>query len=127
TVADLAFCPTRFAPQEPTPGRVQCGVAQTCALSDGCCDGPLATDVPECGLQSFCHGPQLRCDGPEDCPQGQACCALLGLVRQQDRIECANGCDFPFCHSDADCPAGRVCYFDYQYFRGTVGSCGPPC
>jgi hypothetical protein len=128
---DLMVCPSRLQPSPPTPGEVQCGFAasESCPVAQGCCGGLQATDTPMCLGTTQCHGPQIRCDGPEDCAGGMVCCVTqLGFNRAGDRIECAASCDFALCHSDADCPAGQVCFDDSSYFRAhTVGSCGRPC
>jgi hypothetical protein len=70
---------------------VQCGSA-SCAVSDGheCC---YAASI-QCKAQgTSCYGTRVRCDGPEDCENGQLCCARLTTNGgSYSQIFCRNSC-----------------------------------
>lgn len=98
------------------------GLPVLCDLeSEKCCARSLRTDTCiglsescECDLPD-CTVMEARCDGPEDCPDGQVCCGTLSGGARYERFECANSCDYAgtqriACHqAEPECPAGNEC------------------
>lgn len=94
---------------------VDCGSGQMCTTdTQACCYAFLGVMEPElaCGCPDAC-GPgasEFRCDGPEDCPPNQVCCAVFD--GQVSRASCtmANECfagpagAITLCQIPADCP-----------------------
>jgi hypothetical protein len=81
-------------PPDPSRGRVACGdgvcqahAGELCCVrrmerrfSEECID-PADGDTCECeGF--FCETYEIECDGREDCPGSQVCCALKGLTEE---------------------------------------------
>ena len=121
------------APAGSEPG-TSCGVGLPvlCDLqSEKCCIRSLATDSCiasedscSCDLPG-CTTTVARCDGPEDCADGQVCCGTLsnsgflgGSAGAYDSFECTTQCDSvgsnsrqrEACHEDEDtCPSGTIC------------------
>jgi hypothetical protein len=106
------------------PG-VSCGVGlpTLCALDgEKCCVRSLQTDTCiaddakcTCDLDG-CTVMEARCDGPEDCTNGQVCCGtLLQSGSGYQDFTCAAQCQSSgnqriACHEDdAPCPSGMVC------------------
>jgi hypothetical protein len=109
------------------PG-VWCGVGlpTLCAMeTEKCCDRTLEADscMPladrcECDLEG-CEVLEARCDGPEDCPDGQFCCGALeadpNFGSRYSEFACATQCSLEMnrpeaCHtSDDTCRNGLVC------------------
>ncbi len=94
--------------QEPgQPGIVACGDVE-CNIADNLCcvdvQGNFTCDaVDACGQGA---APQA-CDGPEDCSNGQQCCAGFPAG-----ASCKAGCgnfELEICHTDADCGASGAC------------------
>lgn len=59
-------------------------------------------------------GVGAECDGPEDCPVPQSCCAVFDPLRlRYTSIGCALNCDqlnqFELCHPSQQCKRGRTC------------------
>ncbi len=81
--------------------------------------GDRALLQPQCLRGSpQCAPYPARCDGPEDCPTGQVCCASAEWAREYGvyaATECSSqrNCLDRFariaCHADADCPSGAPC------------------
>ena len=86
---------------------VACGDVD-CTIADSLCcvdvQGNFTCDaVDACGQGS---APQA-CDGPEDCSNGQQCCAGFPAG-----ASCKAGCgnfELEICHTDADCGASGAC------------------
>lgn len=109
-------------PSEPRVG-ASCGVGLplTCQPeAEKCCVRSLATDTciaidEPCGCDvRGCTTLEVRCDGPEDCDDGQVCCGtLMGFGYAE--FSCRAGCAFGgtqriACHEvDPECPSGTVC------------------
>lgn len=101
--------------------RVACSAAQ-CGASEVCC--ALKTEKwPNAGCRPVggCSDRELACDGPEDCPAGQSCCAErnAGVPPGLGGAHCATTCPKTtdaLCHSPADC-GGKSC----APFDGAVG------
>lgn len=115
---------------EPTPAGdvepgVSCGVGlvSLCALdTQKCCTRSLEADtcIEEaaactCSLPD-CTVMEARCDGPEDCSDGEYCCGTLSQSGAgYDGFTCATQCDIngsqrAACHEQAPtCPDGLIC------------------
>lgn len=114
-----------------TDPRVLCPGAQ-CGASEVCC-ALKVEKWPNAGCRPVggCPDRELACDGPEDCPSGQSCCAERNVVPPGlGGAHCAATCPKTtdaLCHSAADC-GGRTCagfdtvVGDYPDF---VKVCGP--
>ncbi len=94
------------------PGQVLCGSSICNVMTQSCC---LQFHNASCGPTGACSpGNRIECDGPEDCPSGESCCAVLNgpgtLVRH---IECKSQCassDAQICGGNAaSCPNGQLC------------------
>jgi hypothetical protein len=123
--------------QLPAAKGVSCGVGlpvQCQPDTEKCCKRSLALDsceavatACECDDED-CSTVDVRCDGPEDCPTGQLCCAsdgssggggssrprFPGSVRYT-AFACAASCSSPTrqaCHSMTDCPSQLTCAID---------------
>jgi hypothetical protein len=81
--------------------------------------GERALVAPACVRGSSACAPyEPSCDGPEDCPNGKACCASPEWGREygpRSATECSstNRCLDRFgliaCHADSDCPSDMAC------------------
>lgn len=122
-VADAAT-----TPPPPVTGSVSCYTEgapdQTCALPDHCCFSNYSAQHDGSCSTSTCAYGTISCDGPEDCGQGEHCCAHAiidpteGL--QGYSVACqANACDAPpigseLCHPDGSpCSTGGTCVTAY--------------
>ncbi|MCZ7682920.1 MAG: putative metal-binding motif-containing protein [Sandaracinaceae bacterium] len=93
-----------------------------CGAPNQCCEVNLPFTM--CRHPSVCTagttggGAAVRCDGPEDCPSGELCCA------SGDReTVCSAACTgVRVCHEDADCEPGDACGTITAWFR----SCAAP-
>ena len=100
---------------------IACGVGlpDLCDVaSEKCCKRSLSVDtcIPvatacECDAEN-CETLEARCDGPEDCAQGQLCCAGGTSRNAYTGFSCATSCSSTSrqaCHADGDCPAQLTC------------------
>jgi len=95
------------------PGIVACG-SSTCDMTagDSCC---MYFGVFVCGPSNKCSSSNtIACDGPEDCPGAQVCCAKLnGPGTQVRHVECLDQCgssEKVICGgSTAACTTGKQC------------------
>ena len=114
---------------EEQPGRergIACGVAfpVLCAAEvETCCVRSLSVDtcIPSANACACdtpdCVAAAVRCDGPEDCGAGQACCGTPALdgddARGYRSFVCAPRCaadELQACHAgQSPCPLGLVC------------------
>lgn len=86
-------------------GTGACG-EMTCAFvaDDFCCQPNnakpyCANEVVgnDCTCEGFCNTVDIHCDGPEDCDNGEICCADTGLTGgQYNVVECRQTCEQPF-------------------------------
>jgi len=93
---------------------IPCGLVVCTAGAQYCCADP--PQQVECKLSGQgCTGSRVRCDGPEDCGQGQLCCGTLnGAQTQYNEVMCDNNCgsnERVFCHSTSQCATG-TCQVD---------------
>ncbi|MCS6898557.1 MAG: hypothetical protein RMJ98_02350 [Myxococcales bacterium] len=128
---DASVCPftagaggSGGAPSDPgvEPGVITCGPNLGCDVEkDGTCcitiadfSGPKYSCTKGPCAGSFVNINQ-PCDGPEDCNDGQVCCAAASQQNGagvQCTSECkppANGQAFTLCHKDEDCTNGNTC------------------
>lgn len=109
----------------PAARGVTCGIGlpvQCDPESEKCCKRNLTTDicVPksercECELAD-CTVITVSCDGPEDCAQGQVCCAA-GSGRTLSEFACAASCSSgtrQACHAKSDCASQYTCAISQQ-------------
>jgi hypothetical protein len=94
------------------------------SVGNGCeCSGPL------------CQTVDIHCDGPEDCPSGEICCADTGFLGGgYDVVECRQNCQQPpitggpqweVCHPGGQpCANGNACKADPGILDGYF-SCKP--
>lgn len=96
-------------------GTVQCEI-ESC---DECCLNSVCDTAQACGNYAM-GGSVLYCDGPEDCSNGDTCCAgIPGGGSFPIIAECTAPAEcsmigvgvYYFCHSDEDC--------------GNLGTCAP--
>lgn len=93
---------------------------------------------PECIRgSSQCKPFGVICDGPEDCPGGQACCAApdwgmeYGAANSMEcttRSACLSRIEsFVVCHDDADCPKQMRCSDDSlsEEYERKLRACAP--
>lgn len=82
----------------PPDGRdVACGDARCNVGPQQCCiDSSGGTQCGSAG--DACHGTSALCDGPDDCPMGDQCCA------DGSTVFCDRTCDRHACLADGDCP-----------------------
>jgi hypothetical protein len=88
----------------------------TCSAPQQCCFDGTASHSGACGSSCSSWG-TLACDGPEDCSNGQRCCATMtgaGVT-----VGCADTC-LPYfqggdelCHEPSVCDGGRWCITAY--------------
>jgi hypothetical protein len=105
----------------PAAKGIACGVGLPVlcdVASEKCCKRSLSVDtcIPvamacECE-QDNCETLEARCDGPEDCAQGQLCCAGGTGRAAYTGFTCAASCSSTSrqaCHAAGDCPAQLTC------------------
>lgn len=107
---------TTGAGGSPPGATVVCG-AMSCALpGDYCCEN--YNEPAEClAAGATCvYGVPLHCDGPEDCDQGEVCCAdvlKLGQMESFTLVQCATTCSGMdhrvVCGASGVCPQGDTC------------------
>lgn len=96
---------------------IDCGAGQTCTPdTQACCYTFIGVPAPQlgCGCPDACgpNASEFRCDGPEDCPSAEVCCAVFDGAKSRascmSEIDCFGGPmgGFPLCHSVAECPPG---------------------
>ena len=97
------------------PGVVHCVATNDCSLlTKHCCVSTQGTATCE-GLTVACGGlsADIRCDGPEDCDQGEVCCGELTLGQYVTLAECRSTCASPdviACGGEQTaCPSGDSC------------------
>ena len=102
-------------------GQITCGSA-TCSKSGNfCCQqfvGSGQPYKPQCFTQgTFCQGPDIHCDGPEDCGSGQVCCSVqstqgsyITVMECRTPTQCDNAYQRVICGNDPGaCAAGQAC------------------
>ncbi len=99
-------------PADPSP-TIDCGEGGSCSAStQACCFTFQNVAMPElaCGCPDQCgpNASEFRCDGPEDCPQGEVCCAQFdteGTVKASCSTlqACASSTGIPMCQDDGPC------------------------
>ncbi|WP_053232668.1 hypothetical protein [Sandaracinus amylolyticus] len=97
---------------DPDPGQVGCG-SMTCNVPAQTCCTQLSGQT--CVAPSSCSGGLAapgNCDGPEDCSDGQLCCAPSGFADLTTGTTCAASCGsrHAMCQTDADCSGGATCH-----------------
>jgi hypothetical protein len=105
----------------PAARGIACGIglpALCDVASEKCCKRSLSVDtcIPvatacECE-EDDCEILEARCDGPEDCAQGELCCAGGTSRTAYTGFSCAASCSSTSrqaCHADGDCPAQLTC------------------
>jgi hypothetical protein len=112
---DLAPPPVDMSPgpSVPTPGIVECG-ALSCSVGSAHCCATQNNHVCRPLFQSCEGAADRRCDGPEDCRQGEVCCASVDPGRPgvlQSACRDSGSCDRRerLCHVHGDCGNGRCC------------------
>ncbi len=109
--------------------QVGCSGAQ-CGPSEVCCALNSEKWV-NAGCRPTCGDRELACDGPEDCPKGQSCCAEIGATPPGlQGAHCATTCPKlanALCHSPADCGGSPCTVFDTAAgdFPSFVKRCSP--
>lgn len=100
------------ASSSPTPGLVEC-LADRCLVDrELCC---VTASASFCASRSTsCPGAARRCDGPEDCPTGNVCCARVeGNTYHSACLkltDCTDNGGAPLCRSSIECPSAlRSC------------------
>jgi len=135
--------------QLPAAKGVSCGVGlpvQCQPDTEKCCKRSLSVDsceavatACECDEQD-CTTVDVRCDGPEDCPSGQLCCAsdgssgggsgrmrFPGAAVRYTAFACAASCSSATrqaCHSMTDCPSQLTCAIDQVL--ASISTCTDP-
>lgn len=111
--------PTPTSPP-PTSGSVTCfsttNPSATCSAGQQCCFDGTASHSGTCATSCSSWG-TLSCDGPEDCSNGQRCCA--SFTGTGVKVGCADTC-LPYfqggdelCHEPSVCDGGRWCITSY--------------
>ena len=96
--------------------QVVCSGAQ-CGASEVCCAlNAEKWSSAGCRPAGGCADRELACDGPEDCPKGQSCCAEIGATPPGlQGAHCATTCPKlanALCHTPADCGGNPCNAFD---------------
>lgn len=101
----------------PDAQSVVCGDAGCTVGTQQCCVD--SEGEARCGSAGeVCQGTSALCDGPDDCPPGERCCA------DGNTVFCDSTCDHDACRSDGDCPlAAPSCCHDAET---PWGRCSPP-
>jgi hypothetical protein len=127
-------------PDASAAGTVACGTPQqptTCDLpANACCDFTPGAGTPYCyAVQGgVCEGGQpIRCDGPEDCTPGHACCydptggsacsTTTASCGAGEQVMCHVGDDAPCAPNGICCPVGAGPSGDSPYGTCHVGAC----
>lgn len=101
----------RIYPEHDARAGVDCRGTQ-CALGSACCYevshiGPKPTRITYCALAEGCPETTFLCDGPEDCGDGELCCAITPEVWTcAPESECITA---PACHAEIHCGAFSAC------------------
>jgi hypothetical protein len=91
-----------------TCGTATCNPPENVCCFDGILDGDPVALVLTCHDSCPVGSGGFACTGPQNCSDGQICCAPTGalLNAQCTRGACAG---WQFCQSNADCPVGDTC------------------
>jgi hypothetical protein len=102
---------------------------QVCGRGTICCASEDATAPPErCVAEDACEDKVFECDGPEDCAEGQRCCAHYSGGSLYGGSECLSSCEqAEVCNRNNGtdpCPPSTMCQSanfpeDFMY-------CDPP-
>jgi hypothetical protein len=115
-----------------TADQIVCPYTAACACptSDVCCVTVSndAFDDATCEQLADCPGLAFECDGPEDCAEGDACCADTstgGGSTCGAPTDCMDIDEVLMCREDDDCNLGESCLpaEDGTYFDGVAGYC----
>ncbi len=91
---------------------IDCGMGKVCSPnSQACCYTFIGVMPPElaCDCPDACgpNASEFRCDGPEDCPGDELCCAMpSGDATRASCVTdqaCFSGMGVPLCQTNADC------------------------
>jgi hypothetical protein len=116
-----------------TADQIVCPYTPDCACpsTDVCCVTVVDDefDSASCSPLTDCAGLAFECDGPEDCGDGDACCADLttgGGSSCTGSTECIGVDEVVMCREDDDCETGWNCLpaESGSYFDGIAGYCG---
>ena len=103
--------------------------ALVCAPGQECCGTTTMPETLSCAAKDTCGMTYvIQCDGGEDCPSGQRCCAIFNTAKRSVKAACVAGdvCKGAWwCHVAADCPAAApACCYPPGY---TLGECLVAC
>ena len=87
-------------------GVINCGTTK-CTLPQVCCVGFSGSASYKCASSCTGLSATAKCDGPEDCASGQACCA--GFPSGNQCKASCGGTESALCHVDSDCKSGTTC------------------
>jgi hypothetical protein len=97
-----------------TPNMALCGIGGlTCPTPDQKCCADVQNFQFMCVASSggTCTAPVvIGCDGSEDCPTGQVCCASGSLQSLSGTFQCKTACDTgdqQICHNHTQCDASK--------------------
>jgi len=96
---------------DPRAGKIECGANKFCTVgTQFCCPNFDNADCIPASDIGFCES-RIRCDGPEDCPNGKVCC------RSGMESTCATSCavEDTLCHDNAQCPTGKSCTKQHRH------------
>ncbi len=115
-----------------TPDQIVCPYTADCVCpsTDVCCVlvEQDKFSSASCSELTACSGLAFQCDGPEDCPAGESCCAVLttgGGSSCKDPMDCIGLEDVVLCRKNEDCGLGEGCLpaEPDSYFEGVAGYC----
>lgn len=124
----------QFNWRSPTDGFVVCPGAPGCACGAGevCCADPQGQTLgnPRCTGLSACPTYAFSCDGPEDCPSPQVCCAFgnenAGGAECREEKDCFfSSKEIKTCRAETDCDGLESCVpaDPGAYFEGVMARC----
>jgi hypothetical protein len=114
-----------------SPKAVTCPGAESCSCggSDVCCliydEAQDRVTSGSCMAEAQCADFAFACDGPEDCSDGNVCCARGRGAHCLPDLECHGVETFTLCRGDADCPDLETCTPDVtdSYYEDLIGFC----
>jgi hypothetical protein len=118
--------------RQPTPASVTCPGATDCScpMPQVCCIEVVNNKAVGAGCSELtqCAGPALKCDGSEDCANGEVCCLLDGMGGGSEcraPQDCFFSTEIQTCRDEAECDGLEHCEPSHpgSLYAGLLAGC----